>query len=726
MMIRSNGEFFDFDGDIEIESRIKLFDEVGSSNGDFSYDIELPNTAKNRKILGIPVPDSVKTIYTDLTAEIINDQGELVYTGKLQVNKIAGQSITATFYAGNTEWFSLLSDPLSSLPLYRYDVELTEANITASWAEDSGIVFPIIDSGVLVNRSFANFKVEDFVPFFYVKTLFQEIFNPLGIKLTGDLLDDPMYNSIGVVCNGRSQDDIRSRSSFIQKTTSQSIGAVDEIVTFDNESIFPYFDGSQDNFDMTTYRYTADIKMIVKIECNFYFYATTAVSAFDYYLHKNGNFIPGTFGNFVTDGTGAYRAESTTIVLDPGDYIELVVTTTGFSDVIIRDGTIKYTPVFIYNSFGKSSVPLWTQGKFVSNILSLFNVLPSYEATSKTLTLNLFKDIATKEAIDISDAIEITEIDFSEFVQDFSKKNIFTYQEGDDEDLRIYNISNYISYGSGALLIENDFIDNEDEILESDFTTPITYLNGVFDTSMERIPFVEVEEIESRNITSVSDSSGTARFNISNADDYFEVSDLVEIETDVTGYNGQWVIQTVSSSYIEVRGGDYISSTTGTAKLMRHKFTTDKGVYLFANIPNMYVAYFSSRMKRSNGLSVGRYYFEQTNIGQMSLAYFNMLSNGQEVNSLFKQGLSFGSIDNPLSYQKSILDTYWPNFSKMLNDPVMVRANGYFQRLTFDQMRTFLRPLRVKTNETNNLYYLNRMNGYKDGHSPCSVELIKL
>lgn len=711
MMIRSNGEFFDFDGDIEIESRIKLFDEVGSSNGDFSYDIELPNTAKNRKILGIPVPDSVKTIYTDLTAEIINDQGELVYTGKLQVNKIAGQSITATFYAGNTEWFSLLSDPLSSLPLYRYDVELTEANITASWAESSGIVFPIIDSGVLVNRSFANFKVEDFVPFFYVKTLFQEIFNPLGIKLAGDLLDDPMYNSIGVVCNGRSQDDIISRSCYVNKTVSQTGILPLTLITFQDESTFPFFDGSLNNFDTTNSRYTADSTMVVTIETSIDISGTANGSG---YLMKNGGII--------AVGDNVKIVEK----LNSGDYIEVYAAPIGIGTIDVNSGTFRVTPLFIYKSFGKSSVPLWTQGKFVSNILSLFNVLPSYEATSKTLTLNLFKDIATKEAIDISDAIEITEIDFSEFVQDFSKKNIFTYQEGDDEDLRIYNISNYISYGSGALLIENDFIDNEDEILESDFTTPITYLNGVFDTSMERIPFVEVEEIESRNITSVSDSSGTARFNISNADDYFEVSDLVEIETDVTGYNGQWVIQTVSSSYIEVRGSDYISSTTGTAKLMRHKFTTDKGVYLFANIPNMYVAYFSSRMKRSNGLSVGRYYFEQSNKGQMSLAYFNMLSNGQEVNSLFKQGLSFGSIDNPLSYQKSILDTYWPNFSKMLNDPVMVRANGYFQRLTFDQMRTFLRPLRVKTNETNNLYYLNRVNGYKDSGKPCEIELIKL
>jgi hypothetical protein len=719
MMIRSNGEFFDFDGDIEIESRIKLFDEVGSSNGDFSYDIELPNTAKNRKILGIPVPDSVKTIYTDLTAEIINDQGELVYTGKLQVNKIAGQSITATFYAGNTEWFSLLSDPLSSLPLYRYDVELTEANITASWAESSGIVFPIIDSGVLVNRSFANFKVEDFVPFFYVKTLFQEIFNPLGIKLTGDLLDDPMYNSIGVVCNGRSQDDVISRSCFIEKTT-QQLGlptSVYNLITFQNESIFPYFDGASDNFSTVTSRYTSDLRMRVTVDISL----ITNNVIFGISLFVNGNDVM----SWVVSGLNPIIIKLDALLLEPGDFLEVKTYSDPLS-VDVLSGSLKITPTYIYFVSGKSSVPFWTQGKFVSNILSLFNVLPSYEATSKTLTLNLFKDIATKEAIDISDAIEITEIDFSEFVQDFSKKNIFTYQEGDDEDLRIYNISNYISYGSGALLIENDFIDNEDEILESDFTTPITYLNGVFDTSMERIPFVEVEEIESRNITSVSDSSGTARFNISNADDYFEVSDLVEIETDVTGYNGQWVIQTVSSSYIEVRGGDYISSTTGTAKLMRHKFTTDKGVYLFANIPNMYVAYFSSRMKRSNGLSVGHYYFEQSNKGQMSLAYFNMLSNGQEVNSLFKQGLSFGSIDNPLSYQKSILDTYWPNFSKMLNDPVMVRANGYFQRLTFDQMRTFLRPLRVKTNETNNLYYLNRVNGYKDSGKPCEIELIKL
>lgn len=723
-MIKANGEYLDFNGDIEIESRIKLFQEISTSNGDFSYDIQLQDNGFNRKILGIPRADTVKIIYQTIPSEVINDDGQSVYLGKLQVNRIEAGFISTTFFAGNTEWFAELSEPLNVLPLYKYDVDLTEANIEASWSSkispwsplpsDEGIVFPIIDTGALVTRSFANLKVEDFTPCFYVKTLFKEIFYPKGIKLDGDFMNDTTFNKLVVASNQRSQDDVDARSSYVNKTASQTGISSTTKITFQDETTFPYFDGSQGNFSSSTY--TADVRMRVKIDLNLTIDPQIGTSGF-ISLRKNGAaFISWMFKGGV--GNVINFTKSTETNLNAGDTLEVYALFFGGISFDVTAGNIKITPFYIYKIFGNSSVPNWTQGEFVSNIFRLFNVLPSYNTTSKTLTLDLFNNIKNKEYVDISQEVVVNAVDFTEFVKDYGKNNYFKYQESEDEDLRQYNISNFISYGSGNLTVDNDYIENSKDIIESDFTSPITYLNGVFDMSMERINFVELDDVDEKSITSVTDASDVPRFNMGTASSLFAVGDLVRIESNVDTYNGEWVVNAVTSTYITVNGPDFDTTGTGTATLLRHKFTTDDNVYLFINSPNLSTTFFSSKSEMI---------LEDNNTFNITaLAYFNLLSNNTLINHVYKQSLSFGAVNNPLDYQLSLLDTYWPLFSRILNDPVMLPCSGYLKKTTFDKLKTFLRPVMIQTEETRNLYYLNKTLGYKDSSRLCELELIKL
>lgn len=720
MMIKANGEYLDFNGDIEIESQIKLFEDLNTSNGDFSYDIQIQDNGFNRKILGIPRADTVKIIYQTIPSEVIDDTGQSIYLGKLQVNRISGGVISSTFFAGNAEWFSELSQSMSSLPLYRYDVDITEANIQASWLQDSGIVFPIVDAGALVTRSFSNLKVEDFTAAFYVKTLFHEIFDPKGIKIQGDLINDPIYNRLTVASNGKSQDDVDNRSSYVNKTTQQTLLSTLTKITFQDETTFPFFDGSQGNYASSTY--TADVKMRVKVNLSLRsLLLGGAVSTAFIYIYVSGvQFARYAISAGVGGGTVDFSIEAD-VPLEAGDTIEIYEDVNVAATFSALSGTIKITPVYIYRVFGNSSVPNWTQMEFVSNILRLFNVLPSFNPTSQTLTLDIFNNIKNKPYVDISQEVVINTVDFSEFVSGFAKNNYFKYQESDDEDLRKYNISNFISYGSGNLTINNDYIENSKDIVESDFTTPITYLNGVFDMSMERFNFVELEEIDHKDITTVTDASGVPRFNIANADNLFLVGDLVRIETGADSdfeYEGEWVVNAVTTTYITVNGLAYGSGADGTATLLRHKFTTDDNVYLFVNVPNVSTTFFSS--KTSMMLE------DSTTITTTAIAYFNLLNNNTNINRVFKQSLSFGEVNNPLSYQLTLLETYWPLFSRILNAPVGLLANGNLKRTTFDKVKTFLRPVMIQTEETSNLYYVNRNRGYKGSERPCELELIKL
>lgn len=718
MMIKANGEYLDFNGDIEISSQIKLFEEIETSNGDYSYDIEVQDNGHNRKILGIPRADVIKSIYRAVPSEVIDDTGQSIYTGKLQVNRIEGGVISSTFFSGNTEWFAMLSDPLSSLPLYRYDVELTLANIQASWAQNTGIVFPILDAGALVTRSFANLKIEDFTACVYVKTLFNEIFNPKGIKVEGDLLSDAIFKKLTTASNGRSQDDVTDRSCYVNKTTAQNnINSLTKI-TFQDESLFPFFDGETGNFSSSTY--TADVKMIGDLQVTL---VLGVVDTFPVpfsgfvYVYVNGASVK-KYVILGFNGQPDTFSFDYSIRLEAGDTVEIYTDlNTGDPFDVRVNSTFKFTPTYIYKVFGQSSVPNWTQGEYVSNILRLFNVLPSYNVNTKTLTLDLFNKIKEKEYIDVSDQIVVDTTDFTDFVSNYAKNNMFSYQESTDEDLRKYNISNFIKYGSGNLTIDNDYLENSAPVVESDFTSPITYLNGAFDVSMERFNFVFMDEIFDRSILSVIDDSGYASFEVNNASTYFTAGDLVRIDTDLNEYDGEWVVAAVSANHLRVNTIGFTSSASGTITLLRHAFTTDDNVYLFVNVQDVATNFFSAKSVML---------LENTEFSTSALAYFNLLNNNTPINKVYKQSLSFGAPNNPLNYQIPLLDTYWSLFSRILNDPVMLLATGTFKRKTYDEIKSFLRPLIIKTEETVNLYYLNRLVGYNGSERGCDSQLIKL
>lgn len=717
MMLRVNGEYLDFDEDIEVDRQVKLFEEIDATAGDFSYSFNVPWTSKNIKALGFPFPDNRdKTVYQTNDAEIIGDDGITIFRGSVRPEIVIEQvSIQCSFFSGNSNWFLLLSGDMSSLNLSRYDVEQTEENIRNSWPLTSGIVWPILDTGGLITRSNADLKTEDFTPCFYVKTLMFELFQQSGLKITGELLKDPLYNSLIVASNGRSIEEINNRSAYALKDVPQALSSSSAIVTWDNDSLFPYFNGSQNNFDLST-GYNADIKMSIQIDLNVTFdlnqlippaAATAAVEVYidgvvqDQYPVFDTNPI---FTRSLRYSLSANQTLSIRSFYGP--------TTSSGS---ITQATIKVTPIYLYKAFGNAAAPKLTKQEFVNNIFSVFNVIPAYDSYSKTIILNLFEGLKHKEPIDISDYITNIETDYTEFISDYGKKNNFFFQETDIDNLNEYNVSTFLKYGTGVITVNNDYLQQSVDILESDFASPISYINGAFDMSMERIQFVEYDT-ENSEITDVSTPGfGIARFGVT--DDIFEVNDLVRIsESTNSTYNGDWLVVTVGSGFIQCSGPVFDTDSTATIEKLIHKFTTEDNVYLFLNIPNYSIA-------KASGLAEvfvnDNFYFNA------SIAYFNLLNTNRQINKDFKQGLSFGEIDNPLFYQRTILETYWPTFQRILNDPVKLRADANFPWKIHNDI-DFLRPIMIKTLETTNLYYLNLERGYKNSSIPTEIELIKL
>jgi len=521
MMIKVSNEFLDFSDLIEIEKQIKLFEDISSTDGDFSYAFELSKTLNNTRILGNPMPDNIsKPVYQKIPAKLLSDSGAETYDGYLRIERVTNV-YECSFFAGNNNWFGMLSGKLSELGLSEFDTDITQTKIQQAIFNTEGVVFPLIDNGALDKRRFPLLKVEDFVAGIYVKTVFSKIFSSKGIKIQGELLNDVNYLSAITISNGKNQGEIDASSTFAENTgLTRPVENDEYTVIFSNDSVFPYFDGSNNIYDHTTGITTIPVKMRVLLE------VTLKPSIVDssynnrIYLYLNGAFTfidiglaAGGLYNSATPGDQDPFVFKRTITFNAGDTIYFTTQwqqSVGSTQNDIVSGTLKITPVFIYRAYGRTIIPDWTQQQYVSNVLRLFNVLASYKEATQTLTLNLFEKIKDKPAIDLSEYISDQEVDYSEFISSYGKKSYLSFKELQQEDFRFTKFN----YAKGQITVNNDFLSDSEDILESDFSNPIGYINQVFDMSIEKTNLIQTETDTSVDATAVTDSVGQARFTI--------------------------------------------------------------------------------------------------------------------------------------------------------------------------------------------------------------------
>lgn len=738
-MLRSNGRYFDFNGDIEVEKRVKLFEEIESTMGDFSYAFELPRTSNNFSIFGFPVLDAVKAIYKSVPCDILDDDGIPIYTGQIRLERTSRNTLTCSFFSGNYNWISLLSGPIVStdeeigLDFSELDTELTDLNIANSWDNTNGIIFPIIDTGALATRSYQSLMLEDFTGCIYVKYIFKKIFQSVGIKLSGDFFTSPPYDAMILCRNTKSQDDIDARSFFAEATVDQTYmvntftGFGGGPIIFDDDSTFPFFDGSQNNYNAVTGEYTADIKMRGRFEIQIpSIILLPSAGVYNVYIELRINGTP--FGNSYhvesSAGTISPSPISITTTLEAGDvvYAAIVVTnldSVGAPGVTINDGgTFRFTPVYIFFTSGNSLLPNWSKAEFVNNIFALFCCICDYDPFSKTLTVDFFDKIKTKEPVDISAETVVDEYDYQEFISSFAKRNKLSYQASEVEQVVGYNTAEFVNYGAAEILVDNDFVEDTADIVSSDFSAPISYINPSFATSLERVKFVSLSDISTENFDTVSDSSGMARFNGLD-DTLYRVGDLVRVSGSTNSlYNGEYVISATGSGFVTLQGLTFNTDATGQITRLVHEITTDDSVYIMWQ--TQYDVESVSKFSR-----LTNYLLEENLYPNVAYAYFNMLNVGREFNNNYLQSLSFGPVNNPLSYQKTLVDTYWRTVGRILNEPVKALCTSNLNRNKFNTL-TPLRPIRLNTVDTDSLYYLNVISGYKNSYISCGVELIKI
>lgn len=741
MKIKIGDDYLEYEGDIEIEKKIKLFEDIEATEGDFSYQFEVFLTAKNIRLLGIPFADnSSKPVYNNIDCQLLGEDGLMLYSGYLRIEGIKNDIARLSFFSGNNTWFSMITGNLSDLDYSGYDVEITRPNITTTWNNDDGIIFPLLDTGALSERSTNDTVVEDFIPFLFLKKVVLDIFQSVGIKIKGELLNDYRYNNLLISSNENAKTAIDDRSSFVLKNVSQNFAVGTTQITFQDDSNPPYFDGANDNFSLVTNRYTADSKMFVLVSVSIEKTAGTAGTTFRLTAQKKdggGVNAGGFFGEYDNEDTSITYSRA--FYIPSGYTIQLDVTLFSGIAVDITRATFKITPITIYKSFGNSILPNWSKQKLVSDVLRIFNTITEYNPQTSELTINLFEKIKDKTPVDLSEYISEVDVDYVEFINDYGRKNNLIYQSPGIEILDVdenliaseedYNKASNTPYGGGTLIVDNDFIEETVDIIESDFSAPFSYINGVFDMSLDRLDFVEHKVNPGAGtefsipITSVTDSSGLARFDTTSSLN-LEVGHLVKIEdSTVAAYNGIWLIYFVDNTipnFFLVQEVVFQGNATAKATKVDVVRTSSDSTYLVLKSPFVDVTtYLSSKDFRLSDSTLSA---TQASVSQ---GYFDLLNNGRDAFNKWRLGMSFGRSTNVLQFQVPLIESYWDLVGRILNDPVKLICTANIPEKVFRNI-SFLNPVIIRTKETSNMYYLNRITGYKGSHLPCTLELIKL
>lgn len=719
MMIKANGEYLDFDGEITLEKQIKLFEDISTADGDFSYSFEIPKTINNTRILAAPFPDNIsKLVYQRIPSEIVSDSGQSIGIGYLRVEQIT-DVYNCSFFAGNNNWFAMLTGSMLDLDFSEFEQEINLTNILASWNDTSGVKYPLVDLGNLSTRSENVFQLIDFLPFTFVHTAMEKVFTSAGINIQGELLLDPQYQKMMYAISRQSDAAIKARSSYVGKSA-QSIadGSGDNLLAFDDDTTPPFFDGDQNNFNVVSYSYTADLTMILTIDLTLNF-STSIIGAF--IVKKNGVEID---SQVLTRDAGIpFQYLKTNVQLNAGDELTFYLNVL-FNPVDVESGFVKITPTLIFKTFADQLAPNWTKQKFVSNVLKIFNVIPSYDYNTKTVTLNLFDKIKSKEAIDLSEFVSDAEVDYVEFISGYAKSNILEYQQMSGvDDVEKYNNNNKLAYGNGSIDSTNEFIENEKTILTSDFTAPFDYYNAGFDLPLARLNFNTTQNGTTINVQEVDDVGGIAEFVLGDGHG-LNIGDLIRItDSTIPSYNGDHIVSAlVALDRVQL----YNISFVDDADLDFTPLVVQR-----ENSESVFVVLDTGPMPGDESFYTG---FTEIVIAipgfisttdEPALAFFNMPNVGREINEAFKISLSFGEVNLPDRYQMPITDLLFRLFGNILNDPAKIKNAANIPYDLFLEI-DFLNPIYIKSLDTTNLYYLNRITGYESSFKQCTVELIKI
>lgn len=470
--------------------------DIATRQGGFSNEFDVPLTAKNREILGVPddINSTSRNPYEKVDASLV-DQGTTVATGYLRYQTVEEDNqIKVSFFSDNVEWFSLLKDKtLNDLDLsefnHDWDAVAIEASINAD--KSSGYTYPLIDYGELKELTTLTIDVSQIFPCIFCSTLVTKMFFDIGWKVEGEMIDSPKYQRMVIPFSAKSfshdQDYIDDFSSVVPKDVDQiagSGGTNPATMTWEGGivSVDPLVNG----FYQITVRLNIDDASIIFPPTTYDVEVTIGVTTIilETGLDTYGEVIEFTY---TVDGSDVFGFLTPTF-----HPLQVIVTCAVNSMTILSSDssvTFDLLPKIAAGSEIQFSqiVPNITQSDFLKYLVFIFGAVPQANNLSKTVNFGFFRSIKGNipNALDWSSKLDISKsrsIDFTELLDKYKSISTLRYADDDnDNELTSYAADTDRTFGDGQFDIDNEHIAGKETIYEAPFS-PMININSFNNT----------------------------------------------------------------------------------------------------------------------------------------------------------------------------------------------------------------------------------------------------
>lgn len=701
--VNDSGEYLEYNGpDITLNKQAVSFFGF-QIKGDFSQNFTIDNNSNNRSVLGYYSAMQVSNPAFSKNTFTLVRNGNRIMRGFVVITDININSIDCFFLAGNSSWFNALSENLKNMDWEEF---------TTVWGQNpavtTGIIFPIVDWGynglrrggatsIYIFTERVGFtglvpvdKLSDNYPCMRLYRIVEKISKETGVKITGNLLDDPVYLALTITPNGpdlkwpttqtEPYRNLAERSGVAQTLNDNDTLIFNSIIT----------QGAAANYDTTTGIYTARLTATYKITLNL---LMASADSYEFYLYKNG----ATETIVFVDSLGSFDNYSGTFYLNlaKGDYFELKIRSmaapndlsTG-SDMLVEISE-KIEPVsYFSNDIGF--------GNQVTNYVSASAIVPNMKAIDliKFLT-NYFNCVCTydleENQMTLTKLNTITETeDWSEYYQSHEEgynrsiatNNYINFLPSSEVDIVRYNEVNDVKFGGGNIITDYS-VKRDNTLYTIPFGAAYDQLNKTkLGGTLPYIEFFRLSDSQDASIeySSVTDSAGAAQFNHAGNSDANNRR-VYRIVSNSGIYSGYAVNNSGiggSPIYSTFFGVNYISTDTG--RIIAQEAQRISGPHRLLYVESDSTAFFDS--------------------AEISLAINNIDGrNSNTIGELYHQKLKNG-----------------------FNSPViparMILPEAVYQRFNFDKF------VRVRANNLDGLFYVNKISSYKNSKSECLVELI--
>jgi len=740
MIVKVGDEYLEFNGDIVIEKQLFSFATLTTA-GTFSYSFTVEPTAQNRRLLNVLNVSNNENACLVENVQIQTDGGITLFIGYINVDNSIG--IDCSFFSDNNNFFSKITGKCIDLDLSAYDIETREDTIISSWSNNTGVVWPLIDIGVLKSRSDYflqcdfNQRIQafetpgqgttvknEFQPFLFVKHIVNAIMSKAGLTISGDLLKDANYNNLITTNNSQKKlEVIANQNISVASKIPQTVANVTPTkLSFELVNTSPQYQSKLNNWDTSINRFTATYQCVIHVE----FTASVSDTSKETHFHFDVNGV-NRYNAFVNGSTPNPVKYSGYLFMKAGDYFEMfsfVDSGPGTND--INTATLKISAVATDFVFASTLCPNANSVDFLSDIFKMFNVIASYNQYSKVVNTVLYKDITSYPEQDLSEYINnINELSNYNLISNYGQINTISYKAADNDLIKNYNDSHVLQWGQGSFDVNNRSLKKLKEFTSLDFIAPYCYRNDLFKTFLVESDYLTIEDSEvTYAITSVTNSGGLAVFHTSGGNFTFFNIPYVGNATGTLTLQ-QYKLNTSDDQIValyfpdvtlpqkirfSVGGDNSVVPPVGSVDPMRSS--------CWKISDSTIINYNGQWQLFDNGIDTWPEVYHE-NVG---VAVFVKSKDGSELD-IVRQGLSFGDIDGFDSL--NMTDTYYGAIRDSLNNPINPIVEFLLPEQVFLNL-DLTKPIRLKTEKFNSLFIANKLTGYKDSVTPCILELVKI